>query len=58
MVKKIDLRPMKRYAKEGMPEGSELRQLILMEEDDVTPDQLLVIARIWLRLSTIEFGNK
>ena len=58
MVNKIDLRELKGYIEKEFPEESELRQLIMMEDDKITPDQFLERARIWLRLSTIEFGNK
>jgi len=48
--KNVALKGLKRFALEGLPRGP-LRDDILSQPDDVSPEEFLASARVWLRLA-------
>lgn len=50
----IDIRPLKRYALEKQPNGSDLRKLLLGENDWVPAALFLGRIKVWLDLLKIE----
>lgn len=48
--RKISMKGLHRFAKERLPKESILREIILMEKAELTPEQYLDRLEIWLRL--------
>lgn len=48
--RKINMKGLHRFAKEKLPKESILREIILMEKAELTPQQFLDRLEIWLRL--------
>jgi hypothetical protein len=53
--RKVNLSDLKRFALEKLPEGS-LRDDILSQPDEITPEEYLANCRMWLRL--VRLGGK
>jgi len=54
----IDIRPMKEWISETLPKSSELREVILQENDFVEKWLILGIGVVWMRLWKIERGKR
>jgi hypothetical protein len=50
----VDIRPLKAFALRRLPAKSQLRELILSEEDTLPAWELAAYTRMWLRLLDIE----
>jgi hypothetical protein len=53
-TKPLDLRPLKKFVIEHLPVDSSLRDVILTDDDLVTPPEYLMRLRIWLKLLRLE----
>jgi hypothetical protein len=51
IVHKVSLTALKRFSVENLPEGS-LRDDVLCQPDEVSPEEYLANCRVWLRLLT------
>jgi hypothetical protein len=48
--KKISMKPLHRFAKDKLPRESLLREILLMEKQELSPEQFVDRMQIWLRL--------
>lgn len=55
---KVDLRPLKKWVFCRLPQSSLLRELILMEEDFLSPESFLAKMEIWLWISEKETDER
>lgn len=51
---RIDITPMKKFARLKMHKTPHLRELIIAEKDSLTKEEFLQSMKIWLRLFDIE----
>ena len=54
----VNLKPLKRFASDGLPRGSHLRELILLEPDELPVEEFLSRLGTWLRLQRLEAGAR
>jgi hypothetical protein len=55
--RKVKLAGLKRFALENLPEGT-LRDDILSQPDEATPEEYLANCRVWLRLMILRRGGR
>lgn len=53
-VKRLDIRRLKRWVLKHLEPGSKLREVILLEEDYLIPEEYLAKLDVWLKLYNIE----
>ena len=56
--KLVDIRPLKKWASEYLPRNSKLREIILLEKDQLAPDIFLARMDVWLKLLDLEVGSE
>ncbi|AGK61293.1 hypothetical protein Asulf_01300 [Archaeoglobus sulfaticallidus PM70-1] len=47
--RKLDVRPLKKFALK-LPEGFALKEVLLMERDEITAEEAIIKVEIWTRL--------
>ncbi len=52
--KLVDIRRLKQWANTNLRKHPKLREIILLDQDQLTPDQYLTKLDIWLKLYNIE----
>lgn len=57
-VRKIKTRGLKEFASERLPRGSVLRDLLLNEKDELTPEEFFSKMDVWLRVFSWEFSRR
>jgi len=56
-LRKIDITQLKNWALKHLRQGSQLRDIILLEDDIMLPEEYLAKMKIWLNLYNIENNN-
>jgi len=56
--KLVDIRPLKAFVQRCLPKRSLLRELILAEDDFISPWLFMASVRLWLRLLDLELMRK
>ena len=54
MSGQVDLRGLKAWAAKSLPRGSKLREVIMLDEDRLTPEAFLAKLQVWLSLYDVE----
>ena len=55
---RVDIRPLKKWARKNLPDHSKLKQLFLLEDDCLLPGAFLAKLPIWMNLYDIESNQK
>lgn len=56
--RRVDISRLKGFALRQLPQGSQLRELMMSESDEMAAEELLVKMGIWLRLLDIELNKQ
>lgn len=48
---RVNIKSLKLFAYEKLPEGSPLREVLLVENDEITVEEFLIKMDLWLKLS-------
>jgi hypothetical protein len=54
--RKVYLHRLKRWTRKNLPTGSTLREIILSENDEISPEEYLLKIEIWLKLFDLEIN--
>jgi hypothetical protein len=54
----LDIRSLKRWAAESLPRSSQLRGLLVLEDDVLSVDDYLARISVWLRLLGLELAGR
>ncbi|MEM2614459.1 MAG: hypothetical protein QXO15_09615 [Nitrososphaerota archaeon] len=54
--KRLSMKSLKDFALNNLPKGSVLREVLLMEKDELEVNEFLIKMDIWLKLFKMEFS--
>ncbi|MEM3476222.1 MAG: hypothetical protein QXF83_05825 [Candidatus Bathyarchaeia archaeon] len=54
--KRLSIRGLKDFALNNLPKGSVLREVLLMEKDELEVNEFLIKMDVWLKLLKMEFS--
>ncbi|MEM3733276.1 MAG: hypothetical protein QXK81_07225 [Candidatus Bathyarchaeia archaeon] len=54
--KRLSMKSLKDFALNNLPKGSVLREVLLMEKDELEVNEFLIKMDVWLKLFKMEFS--
>ena len=57
-IRLVDIRPLKKVVSSKFPTSSELRSIILQEDDSIPLDSFAVKVKVWFQLLEVEEHNE